>query len=86
MATITPITLNGTVSSISGGLQYNESDGTGMSGQFQTYDMTLAITPKSTGDGSTRKANEYNAIDISVGMWISDSSGDTILRIKSIPL
>ena len=72
------------VSSISGGLQYNESDGTGMSGQFQTYDMTLAITPKSTGDGSTRKANEYNAIDISVGMWISDSSGDTILRIKSI--
>lgn len=84
MATITPITLNGTISSISAGLEYTESDGTGMSGQFQTYDMSIAITPKSTGDGSTRKANEYNAIDISVGMWVSDSSGDTILRIKSI--
>jgi hypothetical protein len=84
MSTITPITLNGTVSSITGQLTYTENDGTGMTGQFQTYEMTITVTPLSTGDGSTRKANEFNAIDISVGMWISDSNGESILRIKSI--
>lgn len=84
MSTITPITLNGTISSISGQLTYNENDGTGMASQYKTYEMTVAITPKSTGDASTRKSNEYNAIDISVGMWISDSVGESILRIKSI--
>ena len=84
MSTITPITLNGTISSISGQLTYNENDGTGMASQYKTYEMTLAITPKSTGDASTRKSNEYNAIDISVGMWISDAAGESVLRIKSI--
>lgn len=84
MSTITPITLNGTISSISGQLTYNENDGTGMASQYKTYEMTVAITPKSTGDGSTRKSNEYNAIDISVGMWISDAAGESVLKIKSI--
>lgn len=84
MSTFTPITLNGTVSSISGQLAYGENDGTGMSLQNQTYNMTISVSAQSTGDGSSRKANEYNGIDVSEGMWISDAQGQTILRIKSI--
>jgi hypothetical protein len=84
MSTFTPITLIGSVSSIANGLAYGENDGTGMAAQYQTFDMTITVNPQSTGDGSTRKANEYNGIDVAVGMWISDSEGKSILRIKSI--
>jgi len=84
MSTFTPITLNGTVSSISGQLAYGENDGTGMSLQNQTYNITISVNAQSTGDGSSRKANEYNGIDVSEGMWMSDAQGQTILRIKSI--
>lgn len=84
MSTFTPITLNGTVSTISGQLAYGENDGTGMSLQNQTYNITISVNAQSTGDGSSRKANEYNGIDVSEGMWISDAQGQTILRIKSI--
>ena len=84
MSTFTPITLNGTVTSTSGQLAYGETDGTGMQLQVQTYDLLISVNPQSTGDGSSRKANEYNGIDVSEGMWISDSAGGTILRIKSI--
>ena len=84
MSTFTPITLNGTVTSTSGQLAYGETDGTGMQLQMQTYDLLISVNPQSTGDGSSRKANEYNGIDVSEGMWISDSAGGTILRIKSI--
>ena len=84
MSTFTPITLNGTVSSISGQLAYGENDGTGMSLQNQTYNITISVNAQSTGDGSSKKANEYNGIDVSEGMWMSDAQGQTILRIKSI--
>ena len=84
MSTFTPLTLSGTVSSISGQTTYGENDGTGMASQFQTYEMTLAITAQATGDASSRKANEYNGIDVAVGMWISGDSGESVLRIKSI--
>lgn len=84
MSTFTPITLNGTVTSTSGQLAYGETDGTGMQLQMQTYDLLISVNPQSTGDGSSRKANEYNGIDVSEGMWISDAAGGTILRIKSI--
>ena len=80
----TPITLIGSVSSIAGNLTYAEDDGTGMASQYQTYDMTISVQPQSTGDGSTRRANQYNGIDVAVGMWISDAAGASILRIKSI--
>lgn len=84
MSTFTPLTLSGTVSSISGQTTYGENDGTGMASQFQTYEMTLSINSQATGDGSSRKANEYNGIDIGVGMWVSGDSGESVLRIKSI--
>jgi len=84
MSTFTPITLTGTVTTSVGKQLYAEVDGTGMESQFQSYDLVLAINPKATGDGSSRKANEYNAIDISIGMWITDAGGGTVLRIKSI--
>ena len=84
MSTFTPITLNGTVSSISGQLAYGENDGTGMAAQNQTYSVTISVNAQNTGDGSSRKANEYNGIDVSEGMWMSDAQGQTILRIKSI--
>lgn len=84
MSTFTPITLNGTVSSISGQLAYGENDGTGMALQNQTYSVTISVNAQNTGDGSSRKANEYNGIDVSEGMWMSDAQGQTILRIKSI--
>jgi hypothetical protein len=80
----TPITLTGSISSIANGLTYGENDGTGMTSQYQTYDMTITVNPQSTGDGSTRRANQYNGIDVAVGMWISDAAGNSILRIKSI--
>jgi len=80
----TPITLTGSISSIANGLTYGENDGTGMASQYQTYDMTISVNPQSTGDGSTRRANQYNGIDVAVGMWISDAAGNAILRIKSI--
>ena len=55
MSTFTPITLNGTVSSISGQLAYGENDGTGMSLQNQTYNITISVNAQSTaisGSGS----------------------------------
>ena len=84
MSTFTPITLTGSVSSIAGQLLYAENDGTGMSDQYQTYNITINVNPQSTGDGSTRTANQFNGIDVNVGMWISDAAGGSILRIKSI--
>jgi hypothetical protein len=85
MSTFTPITLKGVISSSANGLVYGENDGAGMASQYQTYDLVISpITPQNIGDGSTRQANQYNGIDIEVGMWISDNSGNSILRIKSI--
>lgn len=85
MSTFTPITLRGVISSSTNGLVYGENDGAGMASQYQTYDLVISpITPQNIGDGSTRQANQYNGIDIEVGMWISDNSGNSILRIKSI--
>ena len=84
MSQFTPITLIGSVSIISNGLLYGENDGTGMSSQYKTFDMAITVNPQNTGDGSTRKANEYNGIDVAVGMWISDSEGKSILRLSLI--
>ena len=84
MSTYTPITLNGNVQSFTNRDLYGEIDGTGLQGQYKTFDITLSINSQSHGDGSTRESNLYNGIDIEVGMWISDDSGNTILKIVSI--
>lgn len=84
MSQFTPITLTGSLSSSAGKQLYAEVDGTGMESQNQLFDAVLSITPKATGDASTRKANEYNGIDVEPGMWVTDTNGDVCLRIKSI--
>ena len=84
MSQFTPITLTGTLSSSAGKQLYSEVDGTGMQSQNQLYDLVLTVNGQSTGDASTRKANEYNGIDVEPGMWITDTTGDVCLRIQSI--
>jgi hypothetical protein len=84
MSQFTPITLTGTLSSSAGKQLYAEVDGTGMESQNQLFDLVLTVNGQSTGDASTRKANEYNGIDVEPGMWITDTNGDVCLRIQSI--
>jgi hypothetical protein len=84
-STYTPITLTGLVASLSNRDLYAEIDGTGLQGQYKTFDLTISsITSQNHGDGSTREPNLYNGIDIEAGMWVSDDSGDIILKITSI--
>jgi len=84
-STYTPITLRGTVSAFSAISTYGEVDGTGLQNENQIFELTLStIQPQNTGDGSTRESNVYNGIDIETGMWISDDSGNSILKIISI--
>lgn len=85
MSTFTPLTLTGTVNTWTGTDLYEEVDGTGMESQYVRFEVALsAISTQSHADGSTREANLYNGIDIKPGMFISDTSGNTIVEIKSI--
>lgn len=84
MSQFTPITLTGTLTSSAGKQLYAEVDGTGMQSQNQLFDLVLTVNGQTTGDASTRKANEYNGIDVEPGMWITDTNGDVCLRIQSI--
>jgi len=84
MSQFTPITLTGTLTSSAGKQLYAEVDGTGMQSQNQLFDLVLTVNGQSTGDASSRKANEYNGIDVEPGMWITDTNGDVCLRIQSI--
>ena len=85
MSKYTPITIKGSIVSYSGKELYSESDGTGMSNKYRTYDVEIgSLVAQLTGDGSTRESQLYNGIDVEEGMWIADSSGETIMRIISI--
>ena len=85
MSKYTPITIKGSIVSYSGKDLYSELDETGMSNKYKTYDVEIgSLVGQLTGDGSTRESQLYNGIDIEQGMWIADSSGDTIMRIVSI--
>ena len=85
MSKFTPITLTGTVSSFAGSLLYGESDGAGLQAQYKTFDVVLgSISTQQHSDAATREPLLYNGLDIEAGMFISDDSGATILKIASI--
>ena len=85
MSKFTPITLTGTVSSFAGSLLYGESDGAGLQAQYKTFDVVLgSISTQQHSDAATREPLLYNGLDIEAGMFISDDSGSTILKITSI--
>lgn len=85
MTTLTPITLSGSISTWVGQNLYGENDGLGLQNQYSTYEITVSsINPQTHGDSSTREPNIYNGLDISEGMFLSNTDGNTILRISSI--
>ena len=85
MSKFTPITLTATVSSFAGSLLYGETDGAGLQAQYRTFDVVLgSISTQTHADASTREPLLYNGLDIEAGMFISDDSGGTILKIASI--
>ena len=85
MSTFTPITLTASVGSYSAIALYDESDGTGLENENQIYSVVLnSISVQSHADQSTRESLLYNGLDVEAGMYISDDSANTIVRIKSI--
>lgn len=82
---LTPLTLSGAIQSFNGETLYGESDGLGLASQYLTYDVIIKdIQEQVHSDGSTRKANRYDGLDVKAGMFIANTSGNTILRINSI--
>lgn len=85
LQSLTPITLGAAIQSFSGDTLYGESDGLGLASQYLTYDVTIKdIQEQVHSDASTRKANRYDGLDVRAGMFISNTGGNTILRINSI--
>tara|TARA_B110001450_G_scaffold171976_1_gene160442 strand:- start:211 stop:2106 length:1896 start_codon:yes stop_codon:yes gene_type:complete len=82
---LTPLTLSGAIQSFNGETLYGESDGLGLASQYLTYDVIIKdIQEQTHADASTRNAFKYNGLDLSAGMFISDTAGSSILRINSI--
>lgn len=85
MATLTPITLSGSVGGWTGKDLYGENDGLGLSNQYLRYDAVIgSISAQNHSDSSTREPNLYNGLDIEEGMFISNGDGLTIVKIISI--
>lgn len=84
MSNFTPFTLPGTISAVTQLSPYGETDGTGMELEYRTYTAQLSVTSKTTGDESTRNPGQFNGIDIYPGAWVSDSTGEKVLKIISI--
>lgn len=85
LQSLTPITLGAAIESFSGKDLYGESDGLGLASEYLTYDVGIKdIQEQIHSDQSTRQANRYNGLDVKAGMFISNTSGNTILRINSI--
>lgn len=85
MATLTPITLSGSVGGWTGKDLYGENDGLGLSNQYLRYDAVIgSISAQNHSDSSTREPNLYNGLDVEEGMFISNGDGLTIVKIISI--
>jgi len=85
MTTLTPITLQGSITGWTGQSLYGENDGLGLANQYSTYTITVSsIVPQTHGDASTREPNAYNALDVTEGMFLSNTDGNTILKISEI--
>jgi hypothetical protein len=82
---LTPITLSAAIESFQGADLYGQSDGLGLQNEYLTYDIALKnVSVQNHSDASTREPLLYNALDIKTGMYISDTSGNTILKIVEI--
>jgi hypothetical protein len=85
MSKYTPITLIGDVLSSTSYELYGEVDGSGLENSYKTYNIEINnIADQLTFDDSTREAGKYNGIDIVSGFWITDLSGQTVVKIISI--
>jgi hypothetical protein len=85
MSKFTPITLRGEVLSSVAYELYGEVDGSGLETVYKTYNIEINnIQDQLTFDNSSRVAGKFNGIDISSGYWISDRSGQTVVKIISI--
>ena len=82
---LTPITILASIQSFQGADLYGQSDGLGLQNEYLTYDIAIKnINPQVHADASTREPLLYNGLDIKAGMYISDTSGNTILKITEI--
>ena len=82
---LTPLTLRAAIQSFNGEALYGESDGLGLASQYLTYEIVIKdIQEQVHSDASTRQSNRYNGLDLSAGMFIANTSGNTILRINSV--
>lgn len=85
MAKLTPITLKGELLSSAPFTLYGEIDGSGLESEFKTYDIEINnIQDQLTFDESSRESGKFNGIDVSSGFFISDLSGQIIVKIISI--
>ena len=85
MSKHTPITLKGEISSTTSYELYGEVDGSELENVYKTYNIEINnIEDQLTFDGSTREPGKFNAIDVVSGYWISDLSGQVIVKIISI--
>ena len=85
MSTFIPKTITATIGSYIGKTLYAEDDGIGLETRFQFYDVVLnSVSTQLHSDQSTREASLYNGLDLEAGMFISDDSADTIVKIVSI--
>ena len=65
--------------------QYSENDETGLFGVNISYQFAIVnIATQSISDASVRESNFYNGLDIKTGDYITDDSGQKVLRITQI--
>lgn len=85
MSNYTPITLRGEVLSTTSYELYGEVDGSELENVYKTYNIEINnIEDQLTFDGSSREPGKFNAIDVVSGYWISDLSGQVVVKIISI--
>lgn len=85
MSKYTPITLQGEVLSSTSYELYGEVDGSGLENSYKTFNIEINnIADQLTFDESSREAGKYNGIDVVSGYWISDLSGQIVVKIISI--
>lgn len=82
---LTPITILASIQSFQGADLYGQSDGLGLQNEYLTYDIAIKnIFQQVHSDASTREPLLYNGLDIKAGMYISDTAGESILKITEI--
>ena len=85
--TVPPLFLSGTVSQITTYSTYPYSDEPDMQNVAPyEYEITVgSISAQQTYSSSVRSTNkQYTAIDIKAGDWITDASGESVLRIVRV--